>query len=391
MIAPADLVGLTGMHRTNGTGAAIDERVDWFFECRRWRAPRAAGARQGRGPALVPARRAASTGRAARARRAGRARPRVGAGRHDVRVLTGRSLPDDPALRRGRVSEVGRSVGPARRMKFGVTASCGSAAQSIEMAVAAEEAGWDGFFAWDGISVGADGHVRPVDAARRGRGADQPDHARRDGVLAAAAQAVGGGPAGSDGRPPLRRPAGAARSGSERSRTAGTAACPASTSTSRSGQRCSTTRWRSSTSRGPGEPFSYAGDPPPGHRPGVPAPARARAHPRVGDRLVVRAAVHAAGRRPRRRAARPAGGRVRPARPGPAARGAAPGCPSSAEANRSSWSSRACCRPTPRRPGTARPSSRTPGVTWWIHSDWDFSTVTPDGLLDRIRLGPVPA
>lgn len=39
-------------------------------------------------------------------------------------------------------------------MKFGVTASCGSATQSIEMAVAAEDAGWDGFFAWDGISVG---------------------------------------------------------------------------------------------------------------------------------------------------------------------------------------------------------------------------------------------
>jgi len=32
----ANLVGLTGMHRTNGTGEAIDERVDWFFECRRW-------------------------------------------------------------------------------------------------------------------------------------------------------------------------------------------------------------------------------------------------------------------------------------------------------------------------------------------------------------------
>ena len=36
VIASADLVGLTGMHRTNGTGEAIDERVDWFFECRRW-------------------------------------------------------------------------------------------------------------------------------------------------------------------------------------------------------------------------------------------------------------------------------------------------------------------------------------------------------------------
>ena len=38
-------------------------------------------------------------------------------------------------------------------MKFGVTASCGSEAQNIEMAVAAEGAGWDAFMAWDGISV----------------------------------------------------------------------------------------------------------------------------------------------------------------------------------------------------------------------------------------------
>lgn len=35
-VVPADLAGLTGMHRTNGTGDPIDERVDWFFECRRW-------------------------------------------------------------------------------------------------------------------------------------------------------------------------------------------------------------------------------------------------------------------------------------------------------------------------------------------------------------------
>ena len=39
-------------------------------------------------------------------------------------------------------------------MKFGVTATCGTAAQNIEMAVAAEDAGWDGFFAWDGIAIG---------------------------------------------------------------------------------------------------------------------------------------------------------------------------------------------------------------------------------------------
>ncbi|MEZ0449360.1 NUDIX hydrolase [Cellulomonas sp. ICMP 17802] len=35
-VAATDLAGLTGMHRTNGTGAPIDERVDWFFACERW-------------------------------------------------------------------------------------------------------------------------------------------------------------------------------------------------------------------------------------------------------------------------------------------------------------------------------------------------------------------
>ena len=35
-IDPTDLVGLTGMHRSGRTGDPIDERVDWFFECRRW-------------------------------------------------------------------------------------------------------------------------------------------------------------------------------------------------------------------------------------------------------------------------------------------------------------------------------------------------------------------
>lgn len=32
----ADLVPLTTMHRTNATGLEIDERVDFFFTCRRW-------------------------------------------------------------------------------------------------------------------------------------------------------------------------------------------------------------------------------------------------------------------------------------------------------------------------------------------------------------------
>jgi alkanesulfonate monooxygenase SsuD/methylene tetrahydromethanopterin reductase-like flavin-dependent oxidoreductase (luciferase family) len=40
-------------------------------------------------------------------------------------------------------------------MKFGVIATGGTTSQILEMAVAAEAAGWDGFFTWDGISVGA--------------------------------------------------------------------------------------------------------------------------------------------------------------------------------------------------------------------------------------------
>lgn len=36
IVAPADLVPLCSMHRTGGTGRAVDERVDWFFGCERW-------------------------------------------------------------------------------------------------------------------------------------------------------------------------------------------------------------------------------------------------------------------------------------------------------------------------------------------------------------------
>jgi 8-oxo-dGTP diphosphatase len=35
-IAPADLDPLTAMHRTAPTGLAVDQRVDFFFACRRW-------------------------------------------------------------------------------------------------------------------------------------------------------------------------------------------------------------------------------------------------------------------------------------------------------------------------------------------------------------------
>jgi len=36
VIDVADLEPLTGMHRTHGNARAIDERVDFFFTCRRW-------------------------------------------------------------------------------------------------------------------------------------------------------------------------------------------------------------------------------------------------------------------------------------------------------------------------------------------------------------------
>ncbi len=36
-VAATDLVPLTAMHRTGRNGKPIDERVDFFFECRRWK------------------------------------------------------------------------------------------------------------------------------------------------------------------------------------------------------------------------------------------------------------------------------------------------------------------------------------------------------------------
>lgn len=36
VVEPADLVPLTAMHRTAPTGLEVDQRVDFFFTCRRW-------------------------------------------------------------------------------------------------------------------------------------------------------------------------------------------------------------------------------------------------------------------------------------------------------------------------------------------------------------------
>jgi len=35
-VEPGDLAAITAMHRTAGNGDPIDERVDFFFQCRRW-------------------------------------------------------------------------------------------------------------------------------------------------------------------------------------------------------------------------------------------------------------------------------------------------------------------------------------------------------------------
>lgn len=36
VVDATDLEPLTSLHRSQGNGRAIDERVDWFFSCRRW-------------------------------------------------------------------------------------------------------------------------------------------------------------------------------------------------------------------------------------------------------------------------------------------------------------------------------------------------------------------
>ncbi len=35
-VEPGDLAAITAMHRTAGNGDPVDERVDFFFQCRRW-------------------------------------------------------------------------------------------------------------------------------------------------------------------------------------------------------------------------------------------------------------------------------------------------------------------------------------------------------------------
>ena len=46
-------------------------------------------------------------------------------------------------------------AGTGRRLRFGLTGTEGGPAQQVELAREAERAGWDGFFTWDAISIGA--------------------------------------------------------------------------------------------------------------------------------------------------------------------------------------------------------------------------------------------
>jgi alkanesulfonate monooxygenase SsuD/methylene tetrahydromethanopterin reductase-like flavin-dependent oxidoreductase (luciferase family) len=274
-------------------------------------------------------------------------------------------------------------------MKFGVTASCGSAAQSIEMAVAAEEAGWDGFFAWDGISVGAMDTFDPWTllgaAAVRTRRV----------TLGAMVFSL-----------PRRKPWEVARqaltvdhlSGGRLVLPVGLGAVEDGGYSRVSGERVDV-RERAALLDDAlaildlawtGETFSYEGT-----------------HHRVTDLVFQPRPVH--GRIPvwvigswfAPRSMRRAAGRdgVLPIR---RENGFDPLGADQLREVRAWVSEQRGGEPfelvvegvLPSDPAQARDRAaelEDAGATWWIHSDWDFGTVTPEGLLDRIRLGPVPS
>ena len=179
-------------------------------------------------------------------------------------------------------------------MKFGVTASCGSAAQNIEMAVAAEEAGWDAFMAWDGISVGPMDTFDPwtvlgaaaVRTSRITLGAMVFSLPRRK-PWEVARQALTVDHL-SGGRLVLPVGLGAVDDGAYSRVSGETTDVKERAALLDDSLAILDLAWT-------GEKFSYAGYHVPGHRPGVPAPAGARDHPRLGHRRLVRAAVDAPG------------------------------------------------------------------------------------------------
>lgn len=67
-------------------------------------------------------------------------------------TLPARAVAEAGHAARERVSAAGTSV---TGMKFGFIGTSGSASQMVELAVEVERAGWDGFFTWDGMAIGA--------------------------------------------------------------------------------------------------------------------------------------------------------------------------------------------------------------------------------------------
>ncbi|WP_456846013.1 LLM class flavin-dependent oxidoreductase [Cellulomonas sp. P5_C6] len=275
-------------------------------------------------------------------------------------------------------------------MKFGVTATCGSAAQSIEMAVSAEEAGWDGFFAWDGISVGPMDTFDPWTIL--GAAAVRTTRVTLGAMVFSL---------------PRRKPWEVARqaltvdhlSGGRLVLPVGLGATDDGAYSRVSGEHV-TAKDRAALLDDSlaildlawtGEPFSYAGA---FHHVTdlvfQPRPVRGRIPVWViGAWNAPRSMRRAAGRDgilPTRRED-----------------GFNPLTPAEL-ADVVAWvtEQRGADGPIdvvvegvlPDDPATAREkvaALEAVGVTWWIDSNWDFDTVDPDSLLERIRRGPVPA
>lgn len=273
-------------------------------------------------------------------------------------------------------------------MRFGVTASCGSAAQSIDMAVAAEDAGWDGFFAWDGISVGPMDTFDPwtmlgaaaVRTSRITLGAMVFSLPRRK-PWEVARQALTVDHL-SGGRLVLPVGLGAVDDGAY-SRVSGESVdVKERAALLDDSLAILDLAWT-------GEPFSYEGT-----------------HHRVTDLVFQPRPVHGSipvwviGSWFAPRSMRRAAGRdgVLPIR---REDGFDPLSPDQLREVRAWVAEQRSGEPfelvvegvLPSDPAQARDRAaelEAAGVTWWIHSDWDFASVTPEGLLDRIRLGPVP-
>jgi len=270
-------------------------------------------------------------------------------------------------------------------MKFGVTASCGSAAQSIEMAVAAEEAAWDGFFAWDGISVGPMDTFDPWTIL--GAAAVRTSRITLGAMVFSL---------------PRRKPWEVARqaltvdhlSGGRLVMPVGLGAPDDGAYSRVSGEHVDV-RERAALLDDSlaildlawtGEPFSYEGT---FHQVTdlvfQPRPVRGR--------IPVWVVGSWPAPRSMRRAASYDG--VLPIRRGDPFRALTPD--ELREVNASVARQRGPDRPfelvvegvLPDDPHQKLAGLEAAGVTWWVESNWDFDTVTPEGLLERIRRGPM--